>query len=413
MEYTGDLTYMEVWNIFDEWGLAFSLPRIHQEEVTTYKARLLDNILHRAGAQHRGLFYGINRDLGLTVYHNALIIKSAKKADGLPILGDLMVEVRSDGIAFTSDAFKVIREAEIVPSDTLRVRLTLKAVRSDMVVEYPLGTVVSKDKYTFDWERNEIVFNDQDMAGLTITISYLYYQIVPTHNRTLTQVAAGINALLTPGGDSVATCTVNSSVVGTTSANGVPLTPPISIDAYHTDPTGDYYGEFRLPCGEASLRALGDPNFIKTEMGSGDTYFDTRLIRWVEQAKNITKFGWENFVFDESRFEDGLGLAVVPTLADPKTTSWRPRNPLHLDNYSTLEADNADYTSTGDLPLKRVGFAAIEMQSGVGGPDDLKIVVEESDQHLEFTPTTFDFFSAPTGDATLTGDSLAAANEGF
>ena len=409
--YTGVLIYVPMWNHFDEWGLSLALPRITNETIPTYRARLTDVIKHRAGPGHLGLFYGINRDLGLTVSHNALTIQTAKNAEGQAICPDLMLEVRANGLLFSSEAFRVIRESEIVPTDTLRVKLTYKAVSRDIILEYPLGTRVDPEDWYFDWDRNEIIFRDQDYAGLTITVSYLYYEEVPTYGRTLTQVAADINALTTPGGDSVAVATAN--IDGSNSAEGIPLLPAEFIEAIHATPTGEYYGEYRLPLGEASLRALNDEDFIRSVMGSGDVYFDTPLIRWVEQAMNVAGIGWESIRFDESRLSEQYGLAVIPTLADPKTTHWKTSDPTQSVTYSAHEANALGFIGSGDYTLDRYGFAQVEMQSGVGGKDDLKVVVEEGDETVEFTPTTYDFFTIPTGDPTYTGDAYQMTQEGF
>ena len=413
MEYTGSLIRMQMWNGFDDWGLTLSLPRLVDEEIADYKTRLLDVITHRAGAQHLNLFYGINRDFGLTVYYDALILETYKREDGFPVAEDLSVEVRANGLHISSGALKVIREAEIVPSDTLRVRLAKKAVNSDLLVESPRGTRLNHDKFTFDWDRNEIVFEDQNYGGLTITISYLYYLTAAVRDRTLQQVIDDLNAMVTPGGERLVIASIKDDVSSALSAEGIPLAPANFIEDVHFTPTGEYYGSLRFHCGEASLRSLSDRDFIESEMGSKDTYFDTNLIRYVEQARNLTKFGWENFVFDSTRMTNNLGLAVVPTLADPKTTSWAPRNPAHDDVYETVEAESRDYLSTGDLILKRIGFPVIQLQSGVGGVDDLKVVVEEGSAGLTFTPTAYDFLSTPVGDPTLTGSSLTAAQEGF
>ena len=159
MDFTGELKLVPMWNTFDEWGLALAQPRLEAETIPSYRTRLQDVIRHRAGPDHWGLFYGINRDLGLNVYHDALILQTAKRADGQPILPDLAVEVRPDGIHVSTEAFRVIREAEIVPSDTLRIRLTYRVVSRQMVVEYPLGTKLTPDEYKFDWDRNEIIFS--------------------------------------------------------------------------------------------------------------------------------------------------------------------------------------------------------------------------------------------------------------
>jgi len=402
-----------MWNVFDDWGLTLSLPRLANETIGEYKARLLDVIIHRAGSQHLNLFYGINRDFGLTVYLDALILETYKRLDGLPVADDLTVEIRADGIHLSCGALKVIREAEIIPSDTLRVRLPLKVVSSDMIVESPIGTRLNHDQYSFDWDRNEIIFKDQDYGGLTITVSYMYYLTATIWSRTLQQVVDDLNAMVTPGGERLVTASIKDGVSSSLSAEGIPLTPAEFIEDVHVTPTGDYYDMLCFHCGEASLRSLADEDFISSEMGSGDVYFNTKLMQYVEEARNLTKFGWENLVFDSTRMSDALGLAVIPTLADPKTTSWASSHPMDQDVFDTVEAEFNDYLSTGDLPLKRTGFPAIQLQSGVGGADDLKVVVEEGDAGLTFTPTTYDFYSTPTGDPTLTGSSLTAAQEGF
>lgn len=411
MEYTGEPIYFQAWNRFDEWGLLLSLPRINSETVPSYRDRLEDVIRHRGGAQHLNLFYGINRDLGLNVYHNALTIQTAKNAEGQPICIDAMIEVKSSGIFVGTSAFRIIREAEVIPSDTLRVHLARKVANRDIVVEYPLGTRLPPDQYSIDWDRNELIFRDQDYSGVTIAVSYLYYEVVPTYNMTLQQVIDRLNAITTPGGDGVLIASLNG-VSGTMSAEGIPLLAGEYIEAIHSTPTGEYYDSYILPCGEASLRALADEDFIQTMMGSGDVYFGTELIRWVEQVKNITKFGWENLIFDETRLTDILGLTVIPTLADAKTTLWRASKPTQTAMYSASEADELGY-QTGDDILRRFGFADTDMQSGVGGKNDLKVIVEDGDQSFEFTPVIYDFYTLPTGDPNYTGDFLDLLNEGF
>jgi hypothetical protein len=410
-EFTGGLICASMWNYFDEWGLALALPRLEDETIPDYRSRLLDVIKHRASSGHLGLFYGINRDLGLNVWHDAITIKTAKNDDGLPILPDLQVEVRASGLVFSTNAFRVIREAEIVPSDTLRVKLTYKAVSRDILLEYPLGTIVSPEDWTFDWDRNEIVFNNQDYAGLTVTISYLYYEFVPTYGKTLDQVINNINALRTPGGDYVATATCN--IDSSLSADGIPLMPAEFIEDVHITNTGDYYDEYRLPVGEASLRALNDNDFIKTIMGSGDVYFNTPLIRWIEQVNNLAGIGWEHLQFDQSRMGDDYGLSVIPTLADPTTTYYATSSPIQTETFSATEASILGFTDTGANVLHRMGFADVELQSGVGGIDDLKLIVEDGDKTVEFTPTVYDFFATPTGELTYTGETLETIEEGF
>ena len=152
MQYTGELIYTPMWNAFDEWGLLLSQPRINYETLPTYRLRLEDVVLHRGGAQHLGLFYGLNRDLGLTVYHDALIVQTAKREDGLPAVPDAVLEIRADGVNISSAAFNIIRETAVVPTDTLRVKLAAKAVSRDILVEYPLGTTLGPDDFKFDWD---------------------------------------------------------------------------------------------------------------------------------------------------------------------------------------------------------------------------------------------------------------------
>jgi len=402
-----------MWNVFDEWGLSLHLPRIDNEEISTYRERLLDVVRHRAGPQHIKLFYGINRDLGLTVYHDALILLSARKGDGLPIADDLTVEVRASGLHVSTGALRVIRESGLAPTDTLRIKLAKKAVSRDMIVEYPLGTRLSPDDYKFDWDRNELVFFKEEYAGATVYTSYLYYEVVETYGRTLQQVVTDLNAATTPGGDALVVASLKNGVSGSLSAEGLPLSPTTFIDDLHVTPTGEYYDMLFMPCGQANIRALNDEEFIDTLMGSGDVYFNTVLLRYIDTVKNLTHFGWESLVFDETRISDNQAVAVVPTLSDPKTTLWQSSDPTDTDTFSTYEAQGRDYlTASGDV-LHRSGFASVEMQSGVGGKNDLKVVVEEGDKVLEFAPTPYDFYSTPTGDPTYTGDELQSLQEGF
>lgn len=58
----------EVWQQFDEHGLALSEPRLKSETNWEYRRRLKDVFSHRANAAYNGLVYGITRELGLSLF---------------------------------------------------------------------------------------------------------------------------------------------------------------------------------------------------------------------------------------------------------------------------------------------------------------------------------------------------------
>lgn len=62
-------TSYQVWNELDEFGLLLDLPRIQDENNSTYKQRLFDVFVHRANSTYYGLINGITRELGLSMYH--------------------------------------------------------------------------------------------------------------------------------------------------------------------------------------------------------------------------------------------------------------------------------------------------------------------------------------------------------
>ena len=74
-----------IFNEFDRHGVLLGLPRLSLERNPSYKWRLLDVFVRRAGSTYRGLINGITRELGLNVI-KAMTIVPLKDANGDPLL---------------------------------------------------------------------------------------------------------------------------------------------------------------------------------------------------------------------------------------------------------------------------------------------------------------------------------------
>ncbi len=394
MEFTGEAIKIEAPNIFDDYGAILDLPRIQDESLAVYKTRLQDVAWHRAGHEHAGLTYGLNRELGLRAYEAGLIVQPRKRIDGQLVARDLSMEVRADGIRFYTGKFES-RESHRIPTDTLRVTLTYELRSADPYVEYE-GNRLSRHYYWIDHANNQIEFH-HDYAGKIITVTYYYSKNVPI-NQPMSDIITGINEVrIAVTGEYLATGQLAQGLLTGDTGEGLFLRAEEHLLGYRSNETGDWYNEIHCAWGEASIRALHDEDYVDANESPYGTYFGTVLMRMVEAAKNVAHVTWGQMTFGYDRFNSNIGLAEIPTLMDGRVGRWKCSNPNHERTYRPEEAADLGMICPHDgYSLVLMGIGPKKMQSGVGGEDDLKLIVEEGSLD-EFQPTIYDVVAMTDG----------------
>lgn len=395
-EYTGELVYVQVENVFDNWGRLLDLPRIPQEDPAAYKTRLLDVFPHRAGPQHLGLVFGLNRELGLTVYDPALVIKPYYLGNGQPSVIDLSMNIQADGVHILTSRFERVREQHTIDRDNLRVELQKQSIQLSPTVEYK-SVRVDRRVYEVDEDRNELVF-PHEYAGRDIKVTYIYEEIVPITG-TMQSVVDGINGLMMPGDQSpVARAFLANNLPGSASAEGLAMMPTESVFGLHESNTGDYYNELYAVWGQASIRSLSDDHYIDANLNDDGTYYGTILMRLVEASRRIARVTWGQTLFDRDRFSDIMGLAEIPTLTDAKAGVWRCSDPNHAREYGAEHAAGLFMKCPRcSRPLSFHGVHPLQLKSGVGGEDDLKVIVEDG-EYSGIEPTIYDAVAVLNGE---------------
>ena len=395
MEFTGELVKVDIPNHFDEFGAIFDLPRIPDEDISSYKTRLQDVFVHRAGHHNLGLVYGMNRELGTRCYDAGLVIKPMRRLDGQPVAFDLTIEVKSDGIRLCTRKLEILRESHLVPTDTLIVTLNEELAAPDPYVEY-LGERLGREFYRVDEEENQIIFH-HDYAGVQVYVTYNYAKVIPI-NQTMSDVVSEINAASLPNnGSYLAVSSLAQGCLTGDTGEGLAIRPRETVVGIRRVETGEWSDAVYCPWGEVSVRALHDDAYVDTNLSQYGTYFGTILMRLVESAKNVAHVTWGQMTFGYDRFSDNMGLAEIPTLLDGRVGRWQCTNPVHTKTYRPEEAASLKMRCPRDgYPLTLVGIGPKKMQSGVGGLDDLKVLVEES-EYNETETTIYDVVSIMDG----------------
>ena len=400
------------WSHWSHFGFFLGLDRIRGESNTEYRDRLLDVMIHRAGSTHFGLAHAINRELGLLYTDNAITIIHKTAPDGQPIVRDLTVAVRADAMVFLSETFLVEDEAHTIPSDTLEISLSRNIERHNLTAKDSSNNIVAPDDYVINPYRNTIRFKDTH-AGTDLLISYNYHISVAT-NQTLANMVTEVTASITANAEQFVNATVASGYE-TKSGIGIPLFPPSDISGTHIAfDHEEYYDELRAPWGEAHTRSLNDPLFIESKLDVSRSMLRTCLMRYVEEARNIAHIEWSKTIFDFDRWATNMGLAEVPFLFDANVVHWTCENPQHTVEF-TAEENNAleGVCPIDGSSLKRVGVPPSQMASGIGGDDDLKVIIEKENPAFDYTADTYDYITVTSIELEVPSYEQALINEGL
>lgn len=106
---TGQTTQqVNVTTSLDRIGQLINLHRLPNEDLKTFKLRVLDNYIHPANASYGGLYNGISRELGQAAYTGGIII-DVERIDGVPtVSSNFSLSVDERGILANSPAAEAL-----------------------------------------------------------------------------------------------------------------------------------------------------------------------------------------------------------------------------------------------------------------------------------------------------------------
>ena len=400
------------WSQWTNFGFILGLERIRGEDIASYRDRLLDVMVHRAGPSHLGLAHGINRELGLTFTDGAIVITLVNGPDMQPITRDLKVSVVPGQIVFNSELFVVEDESHVVPSDTLVIPLDRQVGNSNLTVKDSDGELVTPDNYVVDPYRHRVSFTNT-YAGQTLLIGY-NYQLSVDIDDTIANIVTAIAVCLTANGEQFVTAIAKPEVL-VESGVGIPLMRQTHVLGSFYEPDGDpYYDEIRLPWGQVYTRSLNDPIFIESKLGVDRSWLSTVLMSYVEEARNISHIEWSKTRFDYDRWSTNMGLSEVPFLFDARVTHWTCEDPQH-----TVEFTSEEYNALGGTcpidgrSLIISGIYPSHMASGVGGSEDLKVIVEQEDPSYTYTAQSYTYYTVASAVLAVPSNEQTLISEGL
>lgn len=368
-------------NTIDLWGTRLDTERLSGESNVAYRNRLLDVFVHRGGPTHAGLLNALGRDLNLDYQDQALIIQ----AESSPVSGlrfdRIRLGISSKKIRVYHPDLEIHDELALVSPVTREVTPS-RYVAKDLVVSLEDGTVL---EYEYDESLNKVYISG-DYGSQVVRLSYTYMHVVDRTSKTLTELAAELEALETPAGDQLITVTVHADY-GDETAEKLQRFPETLIQEKHLDATGTEVDGLPVRWIDCTIEIVWDPELhdsVRTWTGS---LWNTRIDSAFQALVNTAKQTWGTAVADDSVWGTHKfplhGGQHIDCVYDAPLGYWE--NPVTGEIFDRWQAEHSTDPCTGDSLIYK-GINRTEYQSGVGGKNDLKVSLR---RHGDATPVEY------------------------
>lgn len=355
-----------VFNVFDEFGLLLSLPRLVGEKNQFYKNRLADVNAHPSDTTLTGVTYGSSREIGLRVV-NAINITS-------PLDGDLMATRSLDGAVKVGQVYMDItstrlrtRECHVIEPATQRIALTdVPRLVSELVITTLEGDLIEDTKWEYDSRNNEVKFLTHKLNGLSVYASFPYKRRIDLRSINLSSLKSTIQAITDPDGLPL----FQVSILVDPAISAADLIPTPRPGLMTSSPTIFESCPLRV-------KELNDQDFQVSQLNDRGHAIGTKLEVWATKINNQTRIIWDATFLGESVWEP-LGseprLGALPHLMDAERGHWECGDPTDATRYTLKDyrANNKTCPTDG-TPLEYRGILPLQFQSGAGTSDDLKV----------------------------------------
>jgi hypothetical protein len=380
-----DLTVHPYWNTFDEFGYLVDLGRIPGENNASYRDRITDVFLHRAGPRYGQLINALNRELDLEYADQAVLIQAAQGPSDRRH-PDVRVWLTAD--AFFVHTPRMVKRQVYTEIDAHSRSIAVDDARvfGKLVIEQPIGLAIPEKDYSF--KDNEIRFKDAKYCSAPVYLTYEYVEKVAIGTKTVQQLVNELNAL-TYNGVSLVVASLGSGFDGTKSATGLVrfpqtlLTEGEYLDAGNTP----VIGQLPIRWSQARLYAFMDKRFKSQFLNVHGSYFGTKYESWALRMKAFMHTTWGLLVADENLWSDTQvrvsGIGVLDTMYDAFRGAWISGSTgVFYPTYLAVRLGFKDPVDGSSLIY--IGILPSWFHSGVGDGDDLYVMLPGSDDDEEF-----------------------------
>lgn len=366
-------------NTFDEFGFLMGLSRLPGERNASYKARIQDVLVHRAGPKYWQIMNGLGRELDLSYIDEALRILPAIDTETGRRYANVRVWKTSSWI-YVSDPRMVARHEYVeLGGNTWKAELAHPHVLSEVVVEQPIGQVVPSSAYTV--EDGEITFKHPTYTQRPLYVTYTYAERFKSYDRTVTALVTDLNNF-TVEGKNLLSVTIDPNMTGSESASGLQTFPVTTLGSSYRTAGDLVVSHFPVRWMEVELHAFLEEDFVARFRNDHGSLFGSRYAGWAMQIKRQMHTTWGFLVADKNVWSHPRlrtsGIGSLSTHWDSFQGGWV--STVSGPVYSTRQAWPRSFRDPANQSHLRVhGVPWRHLRGGIGDGWSLRLALEDLD----------------------------------
>ena len=393
---SNDLNTHSYFNRFDDFGYRMGLQRLPEEPNQPYRERIKDVMVHRAGPTYPGLCNAIVRELALTSYDQALLVRPAVNPMNQAVRwNDVVIWMTARHFYVRRGTFLEIQERAEVEGRSLQVRPAKIAAGPSFVVEIEPGVAIPPEHYRVlaDADGPFIQFSDVSYSGQRVLITYQFAERVYFPDKTIDELVDALNAV-TVNGQQVIEVEKSDDVDGDWSARGLQRFQPLPLTG------GPYFtagqvetDDYPVRWSPFELSSFMDPDFRERFRNSRGSFFGTQYAAWAYGLKSKLKTTWGYLIADASVWSSLLirvsGAGSLDLVYDAWRAGWESATgDYELDPFEAAVRGYRDPRDGSALRFR--GLPASMFWSGPGYHWDLLVIVDQEVVDVETEAEAFE-----------------------
>lgn len=359
-----------VWNTFDGFGLLASMNRLPDEVNSSFRERIIDAFTAKGTSDYAGLVAGINRELGLTRYTDAISIVRDNNGQTSPSEPTVEVEVLHTRLGIKANSFVIHDETHKIDSYFNSIDLS-KRISEIQRIATIQGIDINPRMYKIDTREStgkRLIF-DPSVTGI-VSVHYIYIDdITFSDNPLIGDVVASLNSVSTPAGNGVLVATLSAKLSGSERSDSIMKTRRI---LNKETPIAE------LGWSAVGLFAIPDQEWKQSFRDNESLYFSSKFYRYILELKSQTNIEWGHIVADKDIWDavdsTQYGRESLPIATDIKLSHYTVPIDLAQLTFDPWESFRMGYYFDGIL-IRNVGYPKQAFRSGVGFTKDCAVGV--------------------------------------
>jgi hypothetical protein len=361
------------WNVVDEHGLEMQLERNPGEKNWDYKNRLKSFAFHPTGATIERLFFAAAHELGIQPDPAALGLRVNRDARGDIMSESVNLEVTPVAVYVDCDELVQTREAHRVEPRFRRVTMDQYPRWVEQVEVWNENEDrVRRERYTVDWDKKQITFEDDDLSGSWIILQYPYRYRIEHKAMTMAQLKTALEAIQI-GGTSLLEVTHSDAAL-------------LAGGLIHRGRLGVTRDWSYIPHARVQVTGLENYEFQQSMLNQFGAGYDTKLELYARRAAEKSTIGWDNLILDEGLWDVGLkdgSYDYLPRLFDAVFGRWTCDTPTCTTWYTLYGYKRCNgVCPVCGYALKYYGIPEGYIKSGICEPGSLLVKSGEFEEEL-------------------------------